>query len=667
VKPTQLDIKTQGSLGGESIDMSIDTTALAHVMKVLTDLYSDPELAVIREISTNARDANVDAGNFDPIQVTLPNAMSPYFVVKDEGVGLSVDEIRDVYSKYGASTKRNSNDVVGMLGLGCKAPLTYTEQFTVIGIKGGVQTSVAISRKADGTGVMQVVDTSSTDQPNGVTVTVPVKNPSRFQTKAQAFYKYWTPGTVKVNGNDPNFVSGQKVTDKIIIVDGIDVDKIVMGNVNYPLSSGHYLYSKTISAPYHFVYFADIGEVNFPPSREELMYTKLTESTIAKVQKDIKENLHRIFLEDINKADNHTDAFYRSQKWTSKFGRIDWHYKGNKFYTTFDNPIPCRSTSSSLTLFDTEGNVLHNTTSVFQNRTGLDSTIVLNFTGKMLSKPQRDKFEGYCEDNDIKFHDRRMYFFDKDPDVVWWEGVPRLDWNVVKKWKPKNYVKPTPTPRREKVYSILSKNRYDVSMSETDLKAKAKVYYFTPGQLAFYSRRNSNLEYVKDHLTSFYPDATIIRWKKGDEDKLLKKFPNAINIIDQFVSDFNDIQRSLDDADKATLAVRAYHQLDPMAWARKLNPARIDDPAVVDFINNSKQGTQTVRAVRWSSGRKLAQLVQSAGIKGFDPIKSDASFNVHTPLDNYGLLIKIDRYATNVSDVMNQIYVYMNAYYKEIS
>ena len=37
--------------------MSIDPAGMAHVMSVLTNLYADAPLAVLREYATNARDS----------------------------------------------------------------------------------------------------------------------------------------------------------------------------------------------------------------------------------------------------------------------------------------------------------------------------------------------------------------------------------------------------------------------------------------------------------------------------------------------------------------------------------------------------------------------------------------------------------------------------------
>src|SRR5262245_34262870 len=114
MKPTERVLDVDSTLAGENVRMGIDTSALQHIISVLTDLYSDPELAVIREYSTNALDAHRDAGNPLPIEVTLPTPLAPLFKVRDYGDGLDAEDIRNIYSRYGTSTKRDSNDVVGM-------------------------------------------------------------------------------------------------------------------------------------------------------------------------------------------------------------------------------------------------------------------------------------------------------------------------------------------------------------------------------------------------------------------------------------------------------------------------------------------------------------------------------------------------------------------------
>ena len=101
------------------------------MFKILSDsLYSDKVMAVIRELSTNANDAHIAAGNRNPFKVTLPTQTNPNFTVRDYGTGLSQEDMEELYTTYGASNKNDSNDFTGCLGLGSKSPFAYTKSFT---------------------------------------------------------------------------------------------------------------------------------------------------------------------------------------------------------------------------------------------------------------------------------------------------------------------------------------------------------------------------------------------------------------------------------------------------------------------------------------------------------------------------------------------------------
>ena len=175
MQPNTTIVKSLGDLGGNKIDMKIDANSIEHIMAVLTDLYSDPIAAVVREYSTNAYDSHKESGQTRPIEVTLPTTFDPNFRVKDFGVGLSVNDVENIYSQYGASTKRGTDEQTGMLGLGCKSGLTYSDQFIVNAVKGGVKVSVVVSRTEKGTGVMETLDTVTTDEPNGVEIVIPTR------------------------------------------------------------------------------------------------------------------------------------------------------------------------------------------------------------------------------------------------------------------------------------------------------------------------------------------------------------------------------------------------------------------------------------------------------------------------------------------------------------
>jgi hypothetical protein len=314
---TRDKLNVESTLSGERIGMTIDEGALAHIMSVLTDLYSDPAMAVIREYSTNAYDSHIWAGVKRPIEITSPTSLSPFFKVRDFGVGLSADDIREIYSRYGASTKRESDDVVGMLGLGCKSALTYTNQFALTGVKDGVLTTVSVSRDGDGGGSMTIVDERETDASSGVEVIVPSKYTNDFNGRIGNFFRFWEKGTVLVNGCEPDPIDGLWVAPDLLLTDEVESDFVVMGNVPYPLANSGW-------QRMHKVAFVPIGAVHFTPSREALQYTSRTKETVQRVKDRFKSETPSTLLKLVNEAKDRREAIHL----TLKARQYDNHFVG---------------------------------------------------------------------------------------------------------------------------------------------------------------------------------------------------------------------------------------------------------------------------------------------------------------------------------------------------
>lgn len=336
----ETQIPVQSTINGDRVAMGIDPAAMAHIMNVLTDLYSDPEQAVIREYSTNAHDAQIEAGVKRPIEVTTPTPLAPFFTVKDYGIGLSVEDIHNIYSQYGASTKRNTNDQVGMLGLGCKSALTYANQFTVVGIKGGVRVQVVVSRDESGGGSMTVVETSTTTDPDGTEVQVPVRRSNQIEEKCNNFFRFWPKGSVLINGKEAPALDSIPVTDNIAILpgDGSYYDKssyIVMGNVPYPVTIRHGLNHGAA-----IVAWVPIGSVDFPPNRESLMDTETTRATMSNVEQAFKSALPAAINRTVQDARNLHYAFIRSLEWAQTVPHAmqpqPWTYKGQPLLSKVD-------------------------------------------------------------------------------------------------------------------------------------------------------------------------------------------------------------------------------------------------------------------------------------------------------------------------------------------
>lgn len=321
VKP-RLDYAHAGNLvADDSHRMTFDEAATAHLMSVLTDLYSDPALAVIREYSTNAWDAHVAAGIDRPIEVDMPTTLNPMLTIRDFGVGMSHDTIVNQFSKYGWSSKRDSDSQVGMLGLGCKSALSYTGQFTLTSTHNGETTSVLITREADGCGAVNVMFRAHTGRPNGTEVVIPVSVIRDIERAAAKFYPFWDASQVLVDGKPypGNMWEQQTISTKW---EGINIDPdimllpagnpsfVVMGNVPYEVPN-----PRELALPLPFIARVPIGTVDFTPSREKLHLTKRTKETLDAIVDYIGNSLAHQCEKQFKNAKSWEEAIILGDKW----------------------------------------------------------------------------------------------------------------------------------------------------------------------------------------------------------------------------------------------------------------------------------------------------------------------------------------------------------------
>ena len=157
--------------------------------KVLIDgLYANKIQSITREIWSNALDSHVEAGCADkPFMVSFPSTFYPTFSVRDYGVGLSHDDVMEMYTTVFKSTKEDTNEQVGKLGLGSKSPFAYTDTFTVTSITNGVKRFYAAVIAEDGIPTINFMGEENTDEPRGVEVSFPVhaEDVNAFRKAAQ--------------------------------------------------------------------------------------------------------------------------------------------------------------------------------------------------------------------------------------------------------------------------------------------------------------------------------------------------------------------------------------------------------------------------------------------------------------------------------------------------
>ena len=142
----------------------------------LGKIYADPLHALVRELWLNAIDSMIQAGRPEvPIEVSLPNLLSPVYRARDFGVGMTHDQFEAIYSDLGGSTKRSDAAVTGSLGLGSKSPLGYADLFNVSCYDGETVRHYLISKDVDGDMMWVPVSSCPSDEPQGVEVVVPIK------------------------------------------------------------------------------------------------------------------------------------------------------------------------------------------------------------------------------------------------------------------------------------------------------------------------------------------------------------------------------------------------------------------------------------------------------------------------------------------------------------
>lgn len=335
--PVKDGLTNTDTLPGEEIKFGIGDPRW--MMRSAAKLYSDVTTAIIREYSTNAHDANIMAGNLDPIQVTLPSLMNPFFTVEDEGVGMDIEDFRQIYTQFGISDKRDLSDANGLMGFGSKSGVAYTTQFTVTSVKNGTKISGVVMRKPDWEIVLKIVSTVKTDEPNGTIISVPVHNVEEFVHKANEFYKFWLPGRVLVNGKEPVHHVGEQIVDGLYFAQGWNQSYVVMGNVAYRINNPAALFRNTKMNQINFVAYVDGGEVEFTPSREDLEYTEHTKATLQKIVNDFEAKILLTAKADIAAANTHSEAYKAWTKWTDLLGKnlfSDLEFKGDRFVSDFN-------------------------------------------------------------------------------------------------------------------------------------------------------------------------------------------------------------------------------------------------------------------------------------------------------------------------------------------
>lgn len=340
----------------------LDASSASTIIGMLTRQYSDPEMAFIRETSSNAYDAHIAAGTVDkPFDIHIPTQFAPHVEIRDYGTGLSKDFMLNKYTQVGHSTKRKSNSQIGGFGIGRLSFLIVTEQAAITSYHNGRKASYTVNYDADGQLLIALTDERETTEPNGLRLKFPVQT-NRVRAFQVAAEKYFS----RVSATLPNF-SGEKLditppayahkTDRwgVRTNGSTGIVYAVMGNIAYPVKTDTLKYDSKFNDVRSLLdsrldLFFEIGEVIPVPTRENLDMCEQTMNGLLKALTDAKTELVTTLENQISGSANRWQAY---KAWNAMYSAasyefmgvlrgLDLKYKGESVYTmkfNFDNVV----------------------------------------------------------------------------------------------------------------------------------------------------------------------------------------------------------------------------------------------------------------------------------------------------------------------------------------
>lgn len=336
-------VNTIERIGNVSNEAQFRMKTSQKAFQILSDLYSDKPLAIVRELGCNAMDSMVVAGKGDqPFHIHLPNSLEPWITIEDFGTGISHEDIYNIYTVYFASTKTNTNSQIGCLGLGSKSPFCYSDNFSVTSTHNGVRRIYNAYFNEEGTPAIALMSTENSTESSGVKIQIPVKNTdfNEFGVAVHKAFRFFdvkptvSGGKVEWNNESPLFQADdwafyEKMADRYH-----GESFAIMGGVTYPINT--YQVRDDGDNEYHqmlrngLVLKFAMGELDFTPARDALSYTPMTIKAIHDKLAKVKAELPVQVTEIIDKKDTLLEAIRATMFFIEKFYFLNMNRVGIK-------------------------------------------------------------------------------------------------------------------------------------------------------------------------------------------------------------------------------------------------------------------------------------------------------------------------------------------------
>lgn len=336
-------IEASGLGAGNTFSIATNSKAFEILSR---QIYADPVAAVIREITCNAADAHKLTGRpLSDIEVKLPNLFEPDFWVRDYGPGLSIQDVRGLYTTYFASTKDQSDDMIGGFGVGSKSPFAVADQFTVTSWHAGF-CSEFVCYKENGAPRINMIRSTPSVEPTGLKVQVAATDYYPWKHAAEEFFKWWPSIPATLTDIQPIFSSFthysahmEGVLRRWYIQANHPKHYVLMGGVTYEIDTAKIPFLAKLSTGWRdrrhsLVLVAPLGAVSPQPSREQLNYNDFTIAWLNNAASAAITELHNETL--------------------TQFKAITSPYEARKFCYEADQNIPFLNILKSQFIFNNE-------------------------------------------------------------------------------------------------------------------------------------------------------------------------------------------------------------------------------------------------------------------------------------------------------------------------
>ena len=322
----------------ESQDFAIGDASV--VIEILRNrLYEHKIRTPVQEYISNARDAVREVGKKDgEFIVVIPTALNPTFKIRDFGPGISPERMRDVFIRYGSSTKRGDDKQTGGFGLGCKSWWSYTDSFTIATFINGVKRSYVAHTGVNNQGRLDLISTEITTEKDGTEIQVAVRSGDVNEFRdavSRAIYFWQDKPTLRGVGDVPTLIKGLRVGEVEIFESRLIPSYIderwnneplaIVDGIPYPINNKLKDGCKNLTGLTRFskqkaIIYVPTGAVDIAASREQIADSdrtkKALEDIAAVAMKELKSFIDKEFKavktpgEYINVFQRLNKAFY---------------------------------------------------------------------------------------------------------------------------------------------------------------------------------------------------------------------------------------------------------------------------------------------------------------------------------------------------------------------